>query len=174
MQSDSRGICPACEHRSRRSLHRALPRPKSKTGSRVAVRLGWRAPSHRGRRRWNPRGGLPNWGACPHRPFHSVFPHVEEVSSASPGDDVPYTEEDRTVNDDTETKVASEVKAALARYGVLDSDLLRSLRALPRADASNLAAELRAVANDVDSGSRVAVHPWSFPDLSRRRPGCAS
>jgi hypothetical protein len=86
----------------------------------------------------------------------------------------PYTDEDSTVNDDTETKVANEVKAVLARYGVLDSDLLRSLRALPRAEASNLAAELRAVANALDSGSRVAIHPWSFPDLSRRHPGSPS
>jgi len=66
------------------------------------------------------------------------------------------------VDDDTETKVASDVKAALARYRVVDSDLLGSLRSLPKADAARLAAELRACANDAGSSPRVAIRPWSF------------
>ena len=56
--------------------------------------------------------------------------------------------------DDTETKVASDVKAALARYRVLESDLLHSLRALPREEASKLAAELRACASDDEPNPR--------------------
>ena len=86
-------------------------------------------------------------------------------AGTSAGDDVVHTgdaAEDTDVDDDTETKVASDVKAALARYRVLDSDLLGSLRALPRSQASRLAAELRACANACDSGPRVAIRPWSF------------
>jgi len=86
-------------------------------------------------------------------------------AGAPAGDDVVCTgdaAEDTDVYDDTETRVASDVKAALARHRVLDSDLLGSLRALPSSEACRLAAELRACANACDSGPRVAIRRWSF------------
>jgi hypothetical protein len=69
------------------------------------------------------------------------------------------------VDFDTETKVASDVKTALARYRVHESDLLGSLRALSREDASKLAAELRACANEAEPSPRVPVRAWSFSTL---------
>lgn len=66
----------------------------------------------------------------------------------------------------TETKVASEIRAVLAKHRVQEFALLETLKALPREDASRLAHELRACANDeapiTQAMRQVAIRPWSF------------
>jgi hypothetical protein len=66
------------------------------------------------------------------------------------------------VDDDTETKVASDVKAALARYRVLDSDLLGSLRRAAEVRGVQACRGVACVRQCVRFRSRVAIRPWSF------------
>jgi hypothetical protein len=66
---------------------------------------------------------------------------------------------------DIEAKVASEIRAVLARHRVHEFALLQTLRSMPKEDAARLARELRACANGsaaCHSTHQVELRPWSF------------